>query len=144
MIISKINSAAAGSTHSFSHKIRQSLWAWGANDAGQLGDGTNQQTVPVRIMDNVSLAAAGESYSLAVKTTAASGLGNNSYGQLGDGTSIDKATPTRIMSNVTFEAAGENHSFAVKEDGTLWAWGSGSYGKLGNGTTTNVKTRQKL
>ena len=64
--------------------------------------------------------------------------GQNSYGQLGDGTSMQRTNPVRVpgLSGVVALAAGQYHSLAVKSDGTVWAWGYNLNGQLGDGTTT--------
>lgn len=68
--------------------------------------------------------------------------GKNNYGQLGDGTVINRATPIEITSltDVVAVAGGTIYSVALKQDGTVWAWGRNNYGQLGNGTTTNSLT----
>jgi hypothetical protein len=66
------------------------------------------------------------------------GWGNNSYGQLGNGSPLTN-TPgqTLNLTNVTAIAAGDSHSLALKQDGTVWAWGYNGDGELGNGTYSN-------
>jgi len=66
--------------------------------------------------------------------------GLNNYGQLGDGTTEDRATimPVADLNDVVSIAAGDGHVLAVKVDGTLWAWGWNSDGQLGDGTTMNI------
>ena len=68
------------------------------------------------------------------------GMGQNSYGQLGDGTTNDRITPVPVASGVAQVAAGAYHSLFVKTDGTLWAMGYNYFGQLGDGTTTNRTT----
>lgn len=87
--------------------------------------------------------AAGTYHSLALKEDGTVwACGNNTHGQLGDGTSTDRNTPVQVnnLSGVTAIAAGYFHSLALKEDGTVWAWGYNYYGQLGDGTKTNRKT----
>ena len=62
--------------------------------------------------------------------------GDNSYGQLGDGTTTHRLSPVQVGSGFASVAAGYYHTVAVKTDGTLWAWGYNDYGQLGDGTTT--------
>ena len=64
--------------------------------------------------------------------------GENSNGQLGDGTTIDKQIPQQVAGlAVTAVAAGTNHTVALRKDGTVWTWGNNASGQLGDGTTTN-------
>lgn len=62
----------------------------------------------------------------------------NSYGQLGDGTKINRITPVQVggLSGVTAVVGGYYHTVALKSDGTVWAWGDNGYGQLGDGTST--------
>jgi alpha-tubulin suppressor-like RCC1 family protein len=64
--------------------------------------------------------------------------GNNSHGQLGDGTWTNKNTPVQIIpSGVVAVALGNSHTCAIKQDGSLWCWGWNSSGQLGDGTNTD-------
>lgn len=127
---------AAGYSHSVALKDDGTVWAWGDNSKGQLGDNTNiQRLYPVQVsgLDSVSAIASGEYHVLAIRNGAVWAWGDNFKGQLGDGTTVQRKVPTQIpnFSNVIAIAAGGNHSLAVKEDGTLWAWGDNTYGQLG-------------
>ena len=63
--------------------------------------------------------------------------GDNTFGQLGDGTSINNVPVQSNISNVVAVAAGSQHTVVVKSDETVWAWGYNHYGNLGNGTNAN-------
>lgn len=141
-----ITQVAAGLNHSVALKSSDgSLWAWGLNNLGQLGDGTTtQRKTPVAVLtaagaalNGVAAVACGDSFCLAVKTTGTVwGWGYNGFGQLGDGTTTNptskKAVQTLTLANVGTVAAGSNHSLAVKSDGTVvWSWGQNQIGQLG-------------
>ncbi len=137
---SNVKAVTAGKYHSLALKHDGTVWAWGDNSKGQLGDNTNTQRLyPTQVsgLDSVSAIAAGEYHVLAIRNGAVWAWGDNSKGQLGDGTTVQRKTPTPLsnLSNVIAIAAGGNHSLAVKEDGTVWAWGDNTYGQLGYKTS---------
>lgn len=112
-----------------------SLWMWGLNYNGQLGDGTTENRhEPVKIMEDVSSVSLGEYTSAAIKADGSLWMwGRNSDGVLGDGTTGDRHEPVKVMDGVDSVSLGGNHCAAVKEDGSLWTWGSNYFGQLGNG-----------
>lgn len=129
--------------HSLAVKSDGTVWAWGSNDNGHLGDGTyTNRTTPVQAsnLSNVTAVAGGDSHSLALKSNGTVwAWGGNWYGQLGNGTYDNSISPVQVssLSNIIAIAAGDQHSLALKSDGTVWAWGENAYGKLGDGATTN-------
>jgi len=117
-------------------KNDDSLWVWGMNQSGQIGDGTNTyRIIPVMVLEDVRTAA-GSWHRMAIKNDDSLwAWGSNNFGQLGDGTTIDRAMPTHIMDNVRQVSVGSALTMVVKEDNTLWAWGQNWGGHLGDGTT---------
>jgi alpha-tubulin suppressor-like RCC1 family protein len=138
---------AAGYGHGLALKTDGTVWGWGTNATGQLGNGTTTAaTSPVQasgLTDVIAIATFGDQYyatSLAVKSDGSVwGWGHNGSGQVGDGTTTTpqkSPVPTSITSGVTAVAVGLTHSLALTSNGTVLAWGSNGYGQLGDGTNT--------
>ena len=133
---------AVGMLHACALKADGTLWCWGANGYGQLGDTTladKAAPVPVTALgSDVVQVTVGYSYTCALKRDATIWCwGKNGSGQLGNGTTTDSATPTQttaLGSTVAEVAAGSDLACARKLDGTLWCWG---FGNLGDGTGWN-------
>ncbi len=152
------------------------LWSWGWNGKGQLGDGTNtDRTTPVRVQQKTEAGVfvdnrtkwkavvAGKAYTVGIDINGTLwSWGQNGKGQLGDGTKIAKSIPVRVqketeagvfVDNTTkwkAVAAGYSYTVGIDSDGTLWSWGKNYEGQLGDGTkgvTTNksipVRVQQK-
>ena len=132
-------------SHVLAIKTDSTLWAWGNNGFGQLGDGTNiQKNIPTQVGADsswISLSeSAGAEFSLAIKANGTLwGWGYNSYGQLGNGTASGSAisNPTQVGTATDWQkvSTGSDHTLAIKTNGTLWAWGGNYVGQLGDGTT---------
>lgn len=136
-----IRRIAASQTHSLAVKPDGTLWAWGRNEYGELGDGTSiDRSAPVQAaISGVIQVATGYYHSLAVKSDrTAWAWGYNREGELGDGATINRPTPMPVanLTGVLAVAAGQYHSLGLKSDGTVWAWGWNGGGRLGDGTTT--------
>ena len=116
------------------------VWAWGANNSGQLGNGgTSPSNTPVLVpgLSGVTQISAGPYYVLALKSDGTVwAWGANNDGSLGDGTTTTRPRPQRVpgLTGIT-QVVAEGVSFAVRSDGTLFSWGLNNLGQLGNGTT---------
>ena len=137
--LSDMVAVTAGGYHSLALKSDGSVWAWGANWYGQLGDGTtNDQHAPktVRGLGDARTIAGGGFHSLAVNSDGSVwGWGRNDSGQLGNDSKADSPEPVQVsgLSEARVVAAGASHSLALKSDGSVWGWGNNGAGQLGGG-----------
>lgn len=137
---------AAGGTHSLALASNGKIYAWGANDFGQSGSDEHlnralPREVPVgAIPSNARIIqiAAGWRHSLALASDGAVyAWGENSAGQLGDGSVNSTGTPVASIGGTTFFtriAGGRSHSLAIDSNGTVHAWGANNFGQLGDDT----------
>ncbi len=152
----------SGGGHTGAIRDDGSLWMWGYNVRGQLGD----NTVILRSTPRqISIAAAGgltgwkqvstgDSFTSALRTDGTLWCwGFNNFGQLGDNTIVSKSTPKQEFTSSTNWkqiSCGESYMAAIKTDGTLWSWGSNNYGQIGDntgglsGATSKSTPRQEL
>jgi large repetitive protein len=146
-------SIAAGSESTCALTSMGTVLCWGDNSNGQLGNGTfTQSTIPVKVLDSTGTApladivriAAGGSHTCAVTNSgAALCWGDNSNGQLGNGTEIVSALPVTVSGlsgGVSTIAAGSDFTCAVTTTGGVECWGDGASGRLGNGTVAGSAT----
>ena len=119
-----------------------SLYMWGYNAYGQIGNGTTvSQTTPTKILSNVKSISLSSLHSAAITEDGSLYMwGYNSYGQVGNGKSENQVRPVKILSDVVSVAVGHAHSAAITKDGSLYMWGANGDGKIGNGTLGNVDT----
>ena len=132
---------ALGSYHSAAITKDGSLYMWGYNNYGQLGNGsTTNSYTPVKIMENVAAVSLGSYHSAAITKDGSLYMwGYNNYGQLGNGSTTYSYTPVKIMENVATVSLGAWHSAAITKDGSLYMWGYNNYGQLGNGSSGNYE-----
>jgi len=135
---------SGGENHSASIKTDNTLWTWGSNGSGRLGDNTTSSRsspVQIGILTNWNSVSAGREHTQAVKTNGTLwAWGRNNYGQLGDNTVVNKSSPVQIGSLTNWYSvfSGKSSSnLSIKTDGTLWAWGYNVTGVLGDGTIVN-------
>jgi len=134
---------SAGNQYSLAVRQDGSLWAWGWNGSGQLGDGTTvQKYAPVLINNakNWKRVVAGESQSFALTDNGELwAWGTNWGGQLGVGDTTQRLTPTRVgAANRYFKDVSTSslHTLAIETSGTLCGWGYNYDGQVGDGSTT--------
>jgi len=128
---------AAGGHHSLVVLHDGTVWAWGRNHHGQLGDGTTEnRTVPVQVagLTNVRSVAAGGAHSLAIlEDGSVWAWGRNTSFEAGDESREDQLTPVPVagLTGARSIAAGDFFSIAALADGSVWTWGSNAGGQLG-------------
>jgi len=144
---------AAGGAHSLAIKTvgsNNTMWAWGYNNSGQLGDSSTLDSLtPIRVgvdTDWIQISA-GYRNSSARKTTGTLwAWGRNEYGQIGDGSNIRSTTPVQIggASDWLQVITGFNsfHSLGLKNDNTIYSWGYNRNGQLGIGVSGNEQNRK--
>lgn len=126
------------------------LWSWGDNEFGQLGDGTYiDQNAPQQIGNDNDWQAVscGLNFTVALKTDGSLwAWGINLFGQLGQGDFTDLNVPQQIgTSNQWIDVkTGQNHCLALQNNGTLWAWGENMGGQLGQGDFLSRTTPQPI
>jgi alpha-tubulin suppressor-like RCC1 family protein len=134
---------AAGGFHVLALLDDGTVASWGANYAGQLGDGSTVATSspnPVPGLTDIVAVAATQGSSFAVDSAGRLyAWGDNSYGQLGDGSTTSTSSPQLVagITGVEAVAGGTWFTTALLGDGTVWSWGSNYFGNLGDGTTTD-------
>ncbi len=135
-----------GESHSLALRHDGTVWSWGYNGDGELGNSTNTNShTPVQTtgLSNIVSVASGAYHSLALlQDGTVKSWGYNYYGQLGNGTVLNTNNPIDVagMADIVAIAAGGSHSLALKNNGTVWAWGCNGNGQLGDGTTTTKNT----
>ncbi len=135
---------SAGLLHGLAIRSGGTVWAWGFNFSGEVGDGTTtNRSTPVQVagLTGITQVAAGQDFSLARRSDGTVwAWGGNGHGEIGNGTiSQHQLTPVQVtgLTGVTKIAAGADFGLALRSDGTVWAWGDNQSGQLGNGTTAN-------
>ena len=121
-----------------------SVWAWGDDIEGQLGDGTDFaiSLVPVRVLHLTGVvavvASANSAYALQGNGSVWA-WGDDAIGELGTGKeTYTSELPVRVrdVGHITLLAAGDLSAYALRQDGTVWAWGDNAFGQLGTGAGT--------
>ena len=133
---------AAGQRHCLALRSDGSVWSWGTNQFGQMGNGVSNSVFPLRVssISNVIGIAAGWNHSLAISNGTVWAWGTNDGGQLGNGATTNSPTPVHvaIISNAIAVSGGVSHSLALLANGRVVAWGTNSLDELGTGNTTST------
>tara|TARA_B100000809_G_scaffold9483_2_gene8983 strand:- start:4508 stop:6481 length:1974 start_codon:yes stop_codon:yes gene_type:complete len=126
-----------GGRHSIAIKTEGSIWSWGLNTYGQLGqNSTTSLNSPSQIGSDTNWkdVSVGPHHTIALKTNGTLwAWGNNQYGQLGINSITDTIIPTQVGTDSDWDkiATGSQHCLAIKTNGTLWSWGRNNYYQLG-------------
>jgi alpha-tubulin suppressor-like RCC1 family protein len=138
---------AAGEGHTVARKANGTVWTWGSNIYGQLGDGTTDPLyTPKQISGLIGIVAvaAGHNHTVALKSDGTVwAWGRNNYGQVGDGTDNNiRQSPVQVpeLTDVVAITAGDYFTVALTSTGYVWAWGYGVSGRLGNSSQDNHPT----
>jgi len=127
--------------------VNGQVWSWGDGDDGQLGLGVAADDIvdetdyasPQKIQNLTDIVAINRGYDhmLLLKSDGTVlAVGDNSYGQLGDGSDLDQDTPVPVqgLTNVV-QISASSSSYAIDKEGRVWAWGKNNYGQLANGAS---------
>ena len=134
---------SCGSEHVVAIKSNGSLWSWGYNTFGQLGNGNknpSSRPTQVGVDTNWAKVSSGRRSTIAIKTNGTMwAWGRNNQGQLATNNITDVSVPIQIGSGTTGDwqeiSLTQEHALAIKNNGTLWAWGRNTWGQLGLGDT---------
>ncbi|MFY7900352.1 MAG: S8 family serine peptidase, partial [Chitinophagaceae bacterium] len=145
----QFTTVAVGKNHTLSLTKNGSLWAWGENNVGQLGnEKTNTATsiIKANYLSWINIAA-GNDFSVGIAEDSTLWTwGLNNQAQLGNNSVQNKVTPTKISSIINWDkvVCGDSHSLALQSNGNLWSWGLNDKGQLGNSSTINQSTIQQI
>lgn len=139
--ITGLKDISAGSYYTMVLKTDGTVWTWGNNDYGQLGNGgTTGSITPFKVpIDNVQQISAGWFHAAVLKYGEVWSWGNGTQGEMGNGGQLSSYTPVKVP-NISADriSAGFGSTIAASQH-NIWSWGSNSSGKLGNGSAdTNV------
>ena len=141
---------AGGDGYAAVLKADGSIWGFGYNSDGQLG---NDKLAPINVPSQTNILAtykqieAGKKFTVALREDGTVwAWGDNTYGQLGQGNRVSAKKPVQVqnLTNIVSVAAGDNHAIAIDKLGNVYTWGLNSKGQLGNRTTETVSIPEKI
>jgi len=142
----KATDVTSGISHATIITNTGTVWAWGSNNVGQLGNNTTTiSSSPVSVVGGHSFTqiSCGTDYTLGLKADGSVwGWGLNTTGQLGDLSLTSKSSPVSLQGGLSFTKvlAGGTFAAGLQASGQVWCWGNGSTGRLGNNTTTTTSS----
>ena len=136
---SPVIAVEGGYQYSLALKADKTVWGWGSNNLGQMGDTTftTPRMIPQRVglsigLGNITQISSGWNHALALRSDGTVwGWGKNDYGQIGNGNLVDQPIPLQVkgpggagvLSNIIMVSGGDCSSAALRADGTVWTWG---------------------
>lgn len=159
--LSGITAIVAGGSHALALKSDGTIYAWGYNEFGQLGDGTISTRKVADTVDKLqdgkyvpvtgaTAIAAGLDHSVAIIDGVVNAWGYNYYGQVGNGATLKSYDPVKTpqavigLSGIEAIIATGHHCIAVDSSGTVWTWGRNTHGQLGDGTQVSRSTAKEI
>ena len=149
-----VTAISEGVYHTCALRTDASLWCWGGNSSGQLGTSlvlasSNSKTAtPAQVPGAWLQVDTGQSHTCAIASDNSLWCwGDNSAGQLGDGTHTAQALPVRVVvpgQSWASVKAGLSHTCALSLDGDIWCWGDNGDGQLGIGSNTQQTIPQRV
>jgi alpha-tubulin suppressor-like RCC1 family protein len=127
--LSNVAEVIGGYSHAIARKSDGTVYAWGSNSYGEVGDGTNtNRSVPTQVttLSGIIKVSSKSYHNIALKDDGTLWTwGNNTHGTLGDDTTINRNSPVQVqdLSDAMDVSAGYYYTLALKSDGTVWAWG---------------------
>ena len=150
-----ITAIACGGWHSIALKSDGTVWTWGENNDGQLGNGTSDgvyssashpNPIQVNGLSGIAAIGGGAVHTIALKSDGTVwAWGSNYDGQIGDGTYSERDNPVQVnglQEKITAISAGCYQNIAIASDATIWGWGNNCEGELGDGT--NISKNRAL
>jgi alpha-tubulin suppressor-like RCC1 family protein len=137
--------SSSGFSHNHVIRSNGTLWGWGYNGNGRIGDNTvTVRSSPVSVVGGFTdwtEVSAGNAFSLGLRANGTAwAWGNNTRGQLGDETIVSKLSPVSVVGGyvdwiqVSAGPASFPHSVGLRANGTAWSWGNNGNGQLGDNT----------
>jgi alpha-tubulin suppressor-like RCC1 family protein len=135
---------SGGGSHNVGLRVNGTIWTWGLNSSGQLGDNTTiNRSSPVSVVGGFTdwcQIAAGNTNNIALRSNGTAwSWGNNGQGRLGDNTQTNRSSPVSVVGGFTdwCKITAGTRSHGIRTNGTAWSWGNNTYGTLGNNSVFN-------
>ena len=143
----QVKAAAANTNGSYLIDKQGSLWSFGIDDWGDLGNGLKRSSLPQRVVEKrvISVSSIHKTVLFQEENGSLLGFGHGNYGKLGNNSTTSQNSPSLVGNNqVISYAAGGDHGAMVLEDGSLWTFGRNNYGQLGDGNKTDRLSPVKI